>query len=64
MAVDKEARVPTTCKECGQLLDVDTSRAAGAKGEEPELDWAEFCPSPDCPVKAGIDGGVGLSFPT
>ncbi|MEI2778803.1 MAG: hypothetical protein V9G19_23120 [Tetrasphaera sp.] len=55
MAAQQEATAPRSCRECGQLLELDALRPTGEVGgvDETELDWADFCPSPDCPIKTG-----------
>lgn len=55
MTVDNESSAPRSCRECGQDLGLVTVVEGGAQPVDPDLDWAEFCPSADCPVKRQDD---------
>ena len=55
MGEDYLSMTSKTCRECGQLVAPDRGAEAGESGDGAELedlDWTEFCPSPNCPAKS------------
>lgn len=53
---DNRATAPRTCQDCGQLLNA-TPDGSETADDAADLDWTDFCPSPDCPVKLGEAAG-------